>query len=212
MVGNDLVGAAERELVQHLQLARRECAGGIRRRRGSTAGRIGVIGEMGAAGQAAGDRFLDLARLGRLGQEAGDLAPYVGRNGFQSGGAGHDQDARRGEMPPQYLDAFKAVQAGHLDIEQQDIDRGAGVVLHRLHDRAGFDDLPDARAVGQDQAQAGAEQGVVVDQQQAGVGHGEQAPRAAGAGQSGCRRSGHGRQTLDKNPRHLSMHQMRERD
>ena len=115
-------------------------------------------------------------------------------------------------MPPQYLDTFKAVQAGHLDIEQHDIDRGAGVVLYRLHDRTGFGDLPDARAVGQDQAQAGAEQGMVVDQEQAGLWHGEQAPRAVGAGQSGCRRGGHGRQSLDKNPPRLSMYPTLARD
>jgi hypothetical protein len=74
-------------------------------------------------------------------------------------------------MPVEHLRPFQPAQAGQLEVEQDQVDGGAAVLLDGLHDRAGFEDVGRWQGVAQQQAQAGAEKGVVVDQEQSVVLH-----------------------------------------
>ncbi|MNY36489.1 hypothetical protein D3C86_1709810 [compost metagenome] len=72
------------------------------------------------------------------------------------------------------LHALDSVQPRHLDVQQDDVHRLLAVLCHGLHHGTGLDDRIHARAVSEQQLEPGAEQGVVIDQQQAGTGHGGQ--------------------------------------
>lgn len=161
---DDLVGLARAQQAQHVELARSQLWRQLRWRR-----LLAGIGEAGQSCKGQADGLPDILAARGFGQKAVRAAGAGAglAHGARCFAGRYQHDACAAKSLAQWLQAVQSVHAGQLDVQQQQV-----YVAPRQRAGLGYGaclaDGSNAGAVLHYQAQAGAEQRVIVDQQQVG--------------------------------------------